>query len=244
MARSRNIKPGFFLNDELCEIEPLGRLLFAGLWTIADRDGRLRDRPKKIKAQILPYDECDVPSLLIDLENSGFIQRYEIDDCQYIQILAWSKHQNPHKNETDSVIPSPEEYSTSTVQEQESHSSNRADSLNLIPDSLNPSKERSSATQNDRVPVQKIIDLYHSLLPTLPSVAKVTPTRRGYIQQRWREDMPTIEQWENFFDYVGQSDFLMGRANASNGRKPFRADIGWITKPENFTKIAEGKYHV
>jgi hypothetical protein len=59
MARARNIKPGFFANDVLAEIDPLGRLLFAGLWTIADREGRLEDRIKKIKAQILPYDDCD-----------------------------------------------------------------------------------------------------------------------------------------------------------------------------------------
>jgi hypothetical protein len=49
MARSRNIKPGFFTNDELAECHPLGRLLFAGLWTIADKEGRLDDRPKKLK---------------------------------------------------------------------------------------------------------------------------------------------------------------------------------------------------
>ena len=36
MARARNIKPAFFDNDELAENEPLGRLLFIGLWTLAD----------------------------------------------------------------------------------------------------------------------------------------------------------------------------------------------------------------
>ena len=60
MARSRNIKPGFFLNDDLAECEPLARLLFAGLWCIADREGRLEDRPKRIKIEVLPYDNCDV----------------------------------------------------------------------------------------------------------------------------------------------------------------------------------------
>ena len=73
MARSRNIKPGFFLNDVLSEIEPLGRLLFAGLWTIADKAGRLRDSPKKIKACILPYDDCDVNNLLNELWKRKFI---------------------------------------------------------------------------------------------------------------------------------------------------------------------------
>lgn len=50
MARARNIKPAFFMNDELAEIDPLGRLLFIGLWTIADREGRLEDRPARHKS--------------------------------------------------------------------------------------------------------------------------------------------------------------------------------------------------
>ena len=37
--RARNLKPGFFKNETLAEIEPLGRLLFQGLWCMADREG-------------------------------------------------------------------------------------------------------------------------------------------------------------------------------------------------------------
>jgi len=141
MARSRNIKPGFFMNDELAEIEPLGRILFAGLWCIADREGRLKDRPKRIKAEVLPYDDCNMDELLNQLAARDFIIRYEIDGKRYIQITNFKKHQNPHKNEAPSVIPAPEEaqykHSTSTVQVQEKHNTNPADSLNMIPDSLN-----------------------------------------------------------------------------------------------------------
>ena len=54
MARARILKPGFFANELLAEIHPYGRLLFAGLWTLADREGRLEDRPKRIV-------RCDFP---------------------------------------------------------------------------------------------------------------------------------------------------------------------------------------
>ena len=60
MARARNIKPAFFDNDDLAEVPPLGRILFIGFWTISDFKGDLEWRPKRIKAQILPYDDCDV----------------------------------------------------------------------------------------------------------------------------------------------------------------------------------------
>lgn len=175
MARSRNIKPGFFINDQLAEIEPLGRLLFAGLWTIADREGRIEDRPKRIKVEVLPYDHCDVDQLLEELHKRNFIIRYQIDGERYIQITNWKKHQNPHVKEKKSTIPAPclnttsttseqeekkeklpehepekaktlentqemqrsEKHHTSTVQEPEKHTTNPADSFNLIPDSLN-----------------------------------------------------------------------------------------------------------
>lgn len=105
MARARTIKPSFFKNDDLVEIDPLGRLLFIGLWTIADREGRLEDRPKKIKMEILPADSCDVDAFLAALQDAGFITRYEVDGKRYIQINNFSKHQNPHPRETGSEIP-------------------------------------------------------------------------------------------------------------------------------------------
>jgi hypothetical protein len=115
MARSRNLKPSFFTNDKLADIDPLGRLLFAGLWTIADREGRLEDRPKRIKAEILPYDNANTDKLLLDLQAAGFILRYSVNGSRYIQVLAFTKHQNPHVREGPSTIPAPDKHSASTV---------------------------------------------------------------------------------------------------------------------------------
>lgn len=143
MARARNIKPSFFANDDLADINPLGRLLFIGLWTLCDREGRLEDRPRRIKAEALPYDDCNVDSLLNDLQDHGFILRYVTGEDRFIQVVNFSKHQNPHIKESASSIPAPEEHHTSTVQEQcdEQPEPERAglipDSGFLIPDSLN-----------------------------------------------------------------------------------------------------------
>lgn len=105
MARTRLLKPGFFTNDVLLEIEPLGRLLFAGLWCHADKLGRLEDRPRRIKLQILPCDNCDVNQLLEALTERGFIHRYIISEVPYIQIVNFNKHQTPHHKEAASTIP-------------------------------------------------------------------------------------------------------------------------------------------
>lgn len=141
MARSRNIKPGFFTNEDLVEFDFATRLLFAGLWTIADRDGRLQDRPKKIKIDVFPADNLDIDAMLTTLHNGKFILRYEIDGSKFIQITNWKKHQNPHHTEKASDIPdcngcltvkAPLEPKQSPKQD----GGNLADSLLLIPDSL------------------------------------------------------------------------------------------------------------
>ena len=115
MARLRTLKPGFFTNDALAEIEPLGRLLFQGLWCLADRAGRLEDRPRKIKAEVLPYDDCDADRLLSELAARGFIVRYEVAGLRYIQVVNFGKHQTPHIKEAESTIPAPDMHGESTV---------------------------------------------------------------------------------------------------------------------------------
>jgi hypothetical protein len=156
MARARNIKPSFFANEHLAECDPYARLLFAGLWCLADREGRLEDRPKRIRAELFPYDNCDADDLLSQLERHGFISRYALGENRYIQVLNFCKHQNPHVKEAKSTIPAqehpeptPVEHSASTVQAPDSHQKSPADSLipdslssdSLIPDSLIPEEE-------------------------------------------------------------------------------------------------------
>lgn len=104
--RARSIKPGICDNEVLGTADPFYTLLFERLWMIADREGRLEDRPLRIKAQAFPYrDGLDVEPMLAWLAQNGFIARYEVDGTRCIQILAFLKHQNPHKHETTSVIP-------------------------------------------------------------------------------------------------------------------------------------------
>jgi hypothetical protein len=108
VARTRDLKPSFFTNEELAQLPPLARLLFQGLWCQADRDGRLEDRPTRLKVQILPYDTCDADELLGKLAAAGFIRRYEVDGRRLIQVVTFKEHQHPHPKEPGSTLPPPE----------------------------------------------------------------------------------------------------------------------------------------
>lgn len=131
--RARSIKPGICDNELLGTADPLLTLLFERLWMMADREGRLEDRPLRIKAQAFPYrDGLDVDKLLTWLHDNRFIHRYE-SGAKYIQVLKFSEHQKPHQNEKPSVIPAPE--STTLVSSEHNQGANH---LALTPSSLTP----------------------------------------------------------------------------------------------------------
>ncbi len=151
MARARNIKPAFFKNEDLVELPFEYRLLFAGLWTLSDRDGLLEDRPKRIKMEIFPADNVDVEHGLSELERTGFIRRYEADGKKVIWIITFSEHQSPHHTEKSSTLPKPnreitvkEPLNTGVISgdSQQHLRENPPDSLN--PDSLKPYKEKTN----------------------------------------------------------------------------------------------------
>lgn len=183
MARARNLKPSFFTNEVLADIHPLGRLLFQGLWCVSDREGRLEDRPRKLKAELLPYDDCDVDSLLNALQTHGFILRYEANNTRYIQVLNFKKHQNPHMKEAESSIPAPE----ITVLAPET-----PERAGLIPPSLNPLPDCGSSAKSPPSRPGAIAVLLRDLEKTRGKAAKITSSHPQV--QEWAEKGITDEQ--------------------------------------------------
>jgi hypothetical protein len=135
MARKRYIKPSFFKNEDLAALPPLVRILFTGLWCYADREGRLEDRPMRLKCDIIPYDNFSVDKGLDRLQKSGFIIRYVTivnnKEFKAIQIISFKKHQDVHVNEQTSTIPAPDLHGANTVQAQDKNSANTPLNLEL-----------------------------------------------------------------------------------------------------------------
>lgn len=105
MARARTIKPGFFTNEEIVALPFEYRLLFIGLWTLADRDGRLEYRPKRIRMEVFPADDVDCEKGMQALLDAGLLVMYEVEGNTYIWIPAFVDHQKPHPKERASIIP-------------------------------------------------------------------------------------------------------------------------------------------
>lgn len=151
MARARNIKPAFFTSEQVADNCPLGRLLFVGLWTESDYQGNIEWKPRTLKVKLLPFDNCDIEQLAINLDKSGLIRFYSVAGQLFVNIPNFDRHQNPHKNERDkgTDIPAYSEEARQVVDlkglainldkngtNPDQNGSDRADSLLLIPDSL------------------------------------------------------------------------------------------------------------
>lgn len=129
------------------------------------------------------------------------------------------------------------------------------DDINAISTGYQPdAPETETETETDignsspRCPVEKIVDLYHQVLPELPKVMAVTDKRKSAIKQRWAQIKPDsiedgLEAFKDYFGVVRESDFLMGKKPPTNGHKVFVATLEWLVNESNFVKVCERNYH-
>ena len=243
--RARNIKPGFFQNEYLAELGPYCQLLFEGLWLLADREGRLEDRPKRIKAEIFPYYDIDVNELLDNLcqNKERFIIRYEVDGEKFIWIPNFKIHNNPHPNEKPSIIPAFTgdivKCNEVVVKNNLMQCTNRAESPLLNPEYMNPESlnhEKVVQPSSSPVPYDEVVKAYNSFCTKLRQVSKITDSRKKAIKARWNQN-DSITFYYNYFSQANETPFLTG-ANDNN----WMADFDWLMKENNMAKVLEGKY--
>lgn len=103
--------------------------------------------------------------------------------------------------------------------------------------------ERVAPKAKPDCPHLAIIELYHEVLPQCPQVRDWTPARSTQLRARWNEDesRQNLDYWRRFFEYVKTCPFLVGQ-QAGGSNRPFFADLEWLTKSSNFTKVRERKY--
>ena len=168
---------------------------------------------------------------LKELENDSRIVQQKDNVTTLISILKYEEYQSQQNSKRAA---------SRTANGQQTDINNNDNNDN----NDNNIKNKPSPKPANGVPYQKIVTLYHEMLPTLPKVEKLTEKRKSQIRQRWlQDDLPDLNNWENFFDYVSKSKFLMGASTPVNGHRVFTANLEWLTKESNFIKICEKNYH-
>lgn len=98
MARIRTIKPEFWADEKLSQLDPLTRLVFVGLISLADDRGRLVDNVKLLDGQLFPHTSDSCADALDTLARYSRVLRYTSASGQsLIQIVNWEKHQKVDK---------------------------------------------------------------------------------------------------------------------------------------------------
>ena len=183
MARSRLLKPQFFKNDLLAECQPLSRLLFAGLWCMADAEGRLEYRPARVKAEVLPYDDCDVDQLVDELEHRGFVRKYSAGGLTILVIVKFLDHQRPHPKEPTEQFPEEEKSTSEAVSEKPGKEISR--NLKVRTSRENKLPEMYDCAFNP-FPFNPLILLSPTESATLPKRQSQTATITWLVDEGWQ----------------------------------------------------------
>lgn len=108
-ARIRTLKPEVWQDEKVVDLSRDARLLFVGLITMADDEGRLRAPTAGILGHVFPHDDDAVTFLatwLDEIVTAGLILRYRNNDKPYIAFRHWRRHQKINRP-TKSTLPPP-----------------------------------------------------------------------------------------------------------------------------------------
>lgn len=195
------MKPSLFKNELLATSDALYTWIFEGLWCLADKEGRLEDRPRKIHLEINAGRAFEGTEAALNwLAENGFIDRYKAaDGMACIQVIAFHRHQKPHPREATSVIPAKEALPRQDLGTTKAMSSPALSSSSLNPLSLNalPTGREARKRGSHRCPEDFKPDLEsaRNVIPDLDVEAEASRFR-DFEFKTPRSDWPAA--WRNW----------------------------------------------
>ena len=112
MARKRMIDPSIWQSEDFSKLSYFSRLVFIGLFSNADDEGRGRANPAFLKSAIFPYDEglrvADIEKSLNEIAAHMSTTFYTHDEKEYYIFDHWADWQKIDRA-TQSKFPPPED---------------------------------------------------------------------------------------------------------------------------------------
>ena len=116
MARKRMIDPNIWCSEDFATLTFTERLLFIGMFSLADDEGRGIASPKYLKAQIFRYDDISIEQIdegIGHIEQTMSVKVYQAEGKWYYQLLHWKEWQTISRP-TPSRIPAIQNNSLNT----------------------------------------------------------------------------------------------------------------------------------
>lgn len=110
MARKRMIDPQIWASEDYSELSNFAQLVWIGLFSQADDEGRGKSKPAYLKSILFPYSEDiklvkKVDSALDEIAKTMSVTFYQLDNNEYYQLENWSKWQKVDKPQPSKIPP-------------------------------------------------------------------------------------------------------------------------------------------
>lgn len=162
--RIRTLKPEMWADEKIGQLSRDARLLFVGLITMADDEGRLRALPAAIIGHVFPYDDdvtnAKLAKWMRELEQSGLIVTYEASARPYAALTGWSKHQKVNRSNPSELPPAPDTNTSMTRHDRITDAS--VNDHDAVTDGAGPHAQAGAIADRDRD------------LPPLPPQGEIT----------------------------------------------------------------------
>lgn len=232
MARKRMIDPNIWQSEDFGKLSTLAKIVFIGLFSLADDEGRGRCNPVYLKSTLFPYEEnirsADIDKTLSEISSNMSVVLYSYNGSSYYSLLSWDIFQKIDRP-SQSKIP---EYNENTMELLfDEYSTN-------IRRVVSPNKNKKRIEDNKNIKEEnrnKIVEIYNTYCTNLPQVQKVTEKRNKAIDNFLKDF--SIEQLETICKIANVSEFLTG-----NNDRNWKADFDFIMRSDKATAILEGKY--
>jgi predicted phage replisome organizer len=188
----------------------------------------------KMLADELGFEEATVQLALTALENFSMV----VTKNGNFTIAGWDEHQNVEGMEKIRE--------QNRIRQQKWYEKQKAlpsAEPNVIPNvSLTQpnateeetEEEKEQDKKKDNISCQQVVDLYHSICKSFPSVRSLSEARKRAIKARLKSY--TLEDFKTVFENAEASSFLKGEDG------DWKASFDWFIKEANMLKVLEGNY--
>lgn len=188
----------------------------------------------KMLATIFRMKETTVTLALKTFEQFGMV---EIVDG-VITIPNWGKHQNLDQLESKKEYM--RGYMAEYRQKQKALTAgkpncktNSKTNVSQAEEDIEEEKDKE-IEREERVTCQQIVDLYHAICKSFPSVRSLSDARKKAIKARLKTY--SLEDFKTVFENAENSSFLKGEDGG------WKASFDWLIKEANMLKVLEGNY--
>lgn len=223
MARKRMISPEIWASSSFAELTDFAKIVFIGLISNADDEGKGESDPALLKSTLFPRDEkkraADVKSALSEIARSTSTLFYSVEGKNYYVLTKWKVYQKLDRP-TPSKIPDPPQ--DQNVGERGSYTQNQQ----LDEGSTNTRRglDESSTLIEKNMNKNRIEERDARARVRIPTLEEIT----DYCEKRGRKVDP-----QRFFDYYSANGWMIGKYRMRDWQAAVRR---WETNGVDYVK--------